>query len=113
MGKTNNKEIESHRDVKAPDRNLITADNCSNFNVLTSKHMKHHITSDVEFSSEALGKTNHKEIESHRDVKAPGSLTAPDNCSTLDMDRDFNILTSKHMKHHITSDVDFSSEALD
>merc|ERR1712215_95114 len=103
LGKTNHKEIESHRDIKAPGSitapdNGSTLDMDRDFNILTSKNMKHHINSDVDFSSEALGKTNNKEIESHRDVKAPDrSLIAADNCSTMAIARDFNVLTSQHM----------------
>merc|ERR1712030_35587 len=56
-----------------------TLDMDRDFNILTSKHMKHHITSDVEFSSEALGKTNNKEIENHKDVVPDKSLITADN----------------------------------
>ena len=64
--------------------------------------------------SEALGKTN-KEIESHRDAKAPDRSLNDADCSNMDTARDFNVSKSQHMDStpkYLINNTEIASESI-
>merc|ERR1712055_868212 len=64
--------------------------------------------------SEALGKTN-KEIESHRDAKAPDRSFNDADCSNMDTAHDFNASKSQHMdstKKYLINNTEIASESI-
>merc|ERR1712030_316084 len=64
--------------------------------------------------SEALGKTN-KEIESHRDAKAPDRSLNDADCSNMDTARDFNVSKSQHMdstQKYLINNTEIASESI-